>query len=340
MAAHSDDKDSSGASAPSGVTTGGWAEQKTKLRRKAFPGPADAKEPLRVSITRDAYAELTAHAKGSLNAEICGVLIGELCEDDGGPFVQVDAVIRGAGARKGSTHVTFTQETWTQIHEEKDKKYPKRQMVGWYHTHPGFGVEFSEMDLFVQRNFFPGAGQIAFVTDPLGGEEAILVNSDGQVVPVSRFWVEGRERRCKTNIGQNANASPASTPGNVDQALAAMDQRISQLMQLVDAQSNSLFRFLFAIGLVAALAICTFVGYFIYSAYTSQNRPPELQSFVPVPVQIGDKSVLLGVGIVKWDVPPALNAAFLQLEREKQAAATQPAQTQPAQTQPAAATTH
>jgi hypothetical protein len=42
--------------------------------------------------------------------------------------------------------------------------------------------------------------------------------------------------------------------------------------------------------------------------------------FVPVPVQIGDKVVMLGVGIVKWDVPKELNAAYLELERQKQQA--------------------
>ena len=35
------------------------------------------------------------------------------------------------------------------------------KIVGWYHTHPGFGVEFSEMDLFIQQNFFGGPAQIA-----------------------------------------------------------------------------------------------------------------------------------------------------------------------------------
>ena len=73
--------------------------------------------------------------------------------------MSVEATIRGDAARKGPTHVTFTQETWTQIHKDKDERHPKRQIVGWYHTHPGFGVEFSEMDLFVQRNFFPAPGR-------------------------------------------------------------------------------------------------------------------------------------------------------------------------------------
>ena len=304
------------------VVTGGWSG-KAKVTRRRFPGPAGAREPLRVTMTRDAYAEVTAHAKESLNAEICGVLVGSLCEDDDGQFVSVEGAIRGSAARKGRTHVTFTQETWTQIHEEKERDYPKLQIVGWYHTHPGFGVEFSEMDRFVQRNFFPGAGQVAFVTDPLGGAEAILANVNGDVVPVGRFWVEGRERRCQTpaSADGNGDSTAAAVPASVEKSLRAMDERIGQLMQMVDGQAVSMHRFLLLAGMIIALGVCAVLGYSIYSAYAHENRPPELQGFVPVPVQVGDKSVLLGVGIVKWEVPDELNAAMVQVERERQQAA-------------------
>src|SRR5712675_1002427 len=50
------------------------------------------------------------------------------------------AVERGAAASHGSTHVTFTQETWNHIHQSLERNYPKLQIVGWYHSHPGFGV--------------------------------------------------------------------------------------------------------------------------------------------------------------------------------------------------------
>lgn len=306
------------------LTVNGWAEVPHKVRRRPFPGPSGSTERLRVTIARQAYADLAAHAKESLNAEICGVLVGDLCEDDQGRYVSVEGTIRGTSAKTGSTHVTFTQETWTLIHRAKDAQYPKRQIVGWYHTHPGFGVEFSEMDLFIQRNFFSGAGQIAFVADPLGGQEAILVNVDGQTVPVSRFWVEGREKRCHGATGAAAEAGDQgnrTSPAATDAAIRSLENRVGQLMELVDSQNASLHRYILTLGMVVALAICTYIGYGIFRAYTADSRPPELQSFVPVPVQVGDRSVMLGVAVVKWDVPPSLNAAFVQVERERQAAA-------------------
>ena len=136
-----------------------------------FPGPGGVKVPLRVAMTKDAYADITSHAAGSVDAEICGVLAGTQCEDDDGPFLKVSAAVRGEAARKGSTHVTFTHETWDVIHKAMEKDHPKLDIVGWYHSHPGFGVEFSEMDIFIQKNFFKAETQVAFVVDPLGRAE-------------------------------------------------------------------------------------------------------------------------------------------------------------------------
>lgn len=291
---------------------------------RSFPGPHGAQSVLRVAVERGAYAELIAHAKESLEAEVCGVLAGQICEDDEGVFVHVEAVIRGSAASQGSTHVTFTQATWNAIHQSLERDYPKLRMVGWYHTHPGFGVEFSDMDLFIQRNFFSGPTQIALVTDPLSGAVAICVNTPAGIEYLNRFWVNGREQQCLVPVREAARRSAAvSSPapaGDVAQAVQALESRVNQLVQTVDEQRASFHHFLMFIGIIACLGIVVSVGYFIYSQFTSRNEPPKINQFVPVPVQVGDKTVMLGVGVVEWQVPPELNALYLQLEQLKREA--------------------
>src|SRR5262245_54249556 len=201
------DKESPDKSSKSGTSqTALVADKKITLREtdsgikpvwRDFPGPRGSDVPLRIAIDKKAYAELIAHAKESLDREVCGVLAGHLCEDDEGLFVSVEAAIRGTAASEASTHVTFTQATWNAIHKVLEEDYPKLKIVGWYHTHPGFGVEFSDMDLFIQKNFFSGSTQIALVTDPLNGAVAICVNGDDGAKYLTRFWVDGREQQTK-----------------------------------------------------------------------------------------------------------------------------------------------
>jgi proteasome lid subunit RPN8/RPN11 len=296
--------------APS-VQAGGWDDTSVKVKSRTFPGPAGATEALRIAMTKEAYADLVAHAKGSVDREICGVLLGDLCEDEHGFFVEVSAAVRGTAAKTGGMHVTFTQETWNEIHKEKEARYPKLQIVGWYHSHPGFGVEFSDMDMFIQRNFFSGPSQIAFVSDPLGGEEAICANTDGGIKSIRRFWVDGRERRCYVPPEQAAASSgdgKAGTPavgGDVAKTLHELEDRIRQLTDVVEKQRNTFYSFLTFVGVLMALCL---IGSVAYSMYRSYARPVELpQAFSEVggiPAKIDGKDTLLTLKIQKWDVPP------------------------------------
>jgi len=304
------------------VKAGGWDEPHVKTRWRAFSGPRQVNEPLRIAMSREAYADLIAHAKESLDTEVCGVLVGEVCEDEEGLHLMVQAVIRGTSAKQGGAHVTFTQETWNHIHEERDEHHPKSKILGWYHSHPGFGVDFSEMDLFIQRNFFSGPTQIAFVTDPLGGEEAICINAPEGISHVSRFWVDGRERSCRvpgTGVPGGVEAGVVSTD-SAQRALKSLEDRMTQVMQMVDEQRNSHHRFLLFLGAFVALGVIVTVGYMIYHTYTSNYRPPEVQQFVPIPVRIGDHTCLLGVAVTKWDVPPQLNAIYVEMARQEREA--------------------
>lgn len=298
--------------------------------RRDFPGPRETDVPLRVAIDRAAYAELIAHAKSSLDAEVCGVLVGQICEDAAGLFVHVEALIRGNAATQAATHVTFTQATWDAIHQTLEREHPKRRIVGWYHTHPGFGVEFSEMDLFIQRNFFAGPTQIALVTDPMNGAVAIVGNIDGETTYLSRFWVDAREQTgtrpaaaAPTSSAQPAASASSAAPAG--DAVKNLEARIGQLIQANDELRALFHRVVLTVGLTACLGIIAVIGYLIYRQYSAPLEPPRLNSFAPVPVRIGDKTVLLGVGVVEWQVPDELNAMMLDLAERDRAAAVEAA---------------
>jgi len=111
--------------------------------------------------------KIRQHARTSMKAEVCGVLIGSMEQDR----TLIEACIAGINAAQGGAHVTFTQDTWEHIYKIKDQQFPEMKIVGWYHSHPGFGVFLSEHDLFIQENFFSSPQQVAWVYDPHTDEE-------------------------------------------------------------------------------------------------------------------------------------------------------------------------
>ena len=293
-----------------------WTETREPARRR-FPGPVGSGQPVRVTMDRSAYADLTQHAKQSLAAEICGVVIGEVCRDDEGLWVDVTATIRGHAA-SGSSHVTFTQETWTRIHDEKERLHPAAAMVGWYHSHPGFGVEFSEMDTFIHRNFFAAPASIAVLTDPLGGEEAICVNEAGAVRYLDRFWVDGRERRLRLP----GSAAPAAGSGVGQPRIDALEARVAQLVGTLDELRERIWSFYLIVGMSVVLVAMLWLGWQFWNMYNRRYEPPEVINEVSIPVRIGDRDVMMLARVYGWKVPPELNSLLLQqIQRDKDAEA-------------------
>jgi proteasome lid subunit RPN8/RPN11 len=125
------------------------------------------------------------HARSHMKTEVCGVLIGE--KRNG--VVEVRASIEALNATQAGTHVTFTQDAWETIYKVKDESYPDERIVGWYHSHPGFGVFLSEHDTFIHRNFFSSPDQVAWVYDPHTDEEGCFGWVDGDIHRISNFSI-------------------------------------------------------------------------------------------------------------------------------------------------------
>ena len=123
------------------------------------------------------------HVVSDVEREVGGVLVGTLEGDK----PTITAVIPALAAVGSAANVTFTQEVWEDVHQRIDREHTGAQIVGWYHSHPGFGIFLSAYDLFIHENFFSAPGQVALVVDPLAGEAGWFGWRDKQVVELERF---------------------------------------------------------------------------------------------------------------------------------------------------------
>jgi proteasome lid subunit RPN8/RPN11 len=130
-------------------------------------------------VIHDAVRErVYDHVFASLESEVGGVLLGPRNGD--GP-VAVTASVEALEADNQTASVTFTQESWAGIYEQMEKHHPGLSIVGWYHSHPGFGIFLSDYDLFIHRSFFSDERQVAYVVDPRRGREGWFGWHDGEV---------------------------------------------------------------------------------------------------------------------------------------------------------------
>lgn len=119
-------------------------------------------------------ATVYAHVFANADREVGGVLIGRMPAD--GSLPMVTGAIPAVSADERRATLTFTQDTWAHVHRTLDTKFPPdEQIVGWYHSHPGFGIFLSGHDLFIHENFFSSPSQIAVVVDPHARTEGAFV---------------------------------------------------------------------------------------------------------------------------------------------------------------------
>lgn len=148
----------------------------SELMVREWPGAASQREErLQVIVRQSVLNEILSHARSSLSSEICGVIVGDVVRDGRGPFVYIEESIRGEFAVSQVAGVTFTAETWAHLQGIMEKQYPGKRIVGWYHSHPDFGIFLSKMDLFIHRHFFDLPWQVAFVCDPIRSEDGMFV---------------------------------------------------------------------------------------------------------------------------------------------------------------------
>lgn len=214
----------------------------------ALPFPAGPGQSFRVYFAPEVHARLWQHAGENMGVEVCGVLVGTWGQDAGGPFVSISESIRGEAATSKFAEVTFTHETWARINQEMDTKFANLSIVGWYHTHPDFGVFLSDRDLFIQQHFFAGPGQIAHVIDPVRKIDGVFVWKGGQTVLAPYFWV-GDSMRVTTGGSESPRSAAASPPTPSSESIPAGDRTATALQWAIQILGGLL---LFLLGYMLA----------------------------------------------------------------------------------------
>jgi proteasome lid subunit RPN8/RPN11 len=240
-------------------------------------GLADRRQGFQVVIAADALARIHKQGHSNLRAEVGGVLVGNGYRDDHGPYLWIEAIVEGRSMRHHAAHVTFTAETWTDIQAVMDRDYPDSRIVGLYHNHPGFGIFLSEMDLFIQDNFFNLPWQTALVYGPKSEEEGVFIWHDGRAVRET-FLTIGEEMMNQEMASTVSPAFPGMTLEKLADRQLDMEKRLDALNGQSADQIASLRRR--NRRLMAGLLIVVFILAFSWAAWTPGQLPPGVSDAV------------------------------------------------------------
>lgn len=139
-------------------------------RYRLCDGPADP-DDVRLFVFESALREAHDYSLTDMHREVGGLLVGGYYIDDRLKkpihYVEIEGFIPVLEGRSGSGQFTFTHDSWSAARKAKEARFgDDLLMLGWHHTHPGIGLFLSQLDQFIQKNYFAEPWMPALVVDP------------------------------------------------------------------------------------------------------------------------------------------------------------------------------
>ncbi len=185
-----------------------FAQPQTKSPSAEGPSPAfeartevgqldsDSRNCEQVVIELKALRAMAQHAMSERDLEVGGILLGIPWKNDNGERgVWIRESLLASHHRNSAASFTFTHDSWSELHAEWQRYHPELSLVGWYHTHPGWGVFLSPQDRFICEHFFSQWYHVAIVLDPRCMHWGMFDRDPSlELQPRSRFWLRSVER--------------------------------------------------------------------------------------------------------------------------------------------------
>jgi proteasome lid subunit RPN8/RPN11 len=159
--------------------------------KKVEPKGVVQPEDLHIFLSERILREVVDWSKSDIHHELGGVFVGDLYSYKGLPYLEIAGYIRAQHYEHTAASFRFTHDSWSAISREREKRFGDKMVVGWHHTHPGYGIFLSGTDMFSHRNFFNLPWMFALVVDPKAGSLGFFQWNKGMrdVRPCGFFFV-------------------------------------------------------------------------------------------------------------------------------------------------------
>ena len=146
-------------------------------------------DDVKIYIKQNVYRALEKYASVDVEHERGTILLGDYCEELGKIHVIISNYVEARYTDASASTLTFTHKTWDFVYREQGAKYPNKKIVGWQHTHPGYGIFLSNYDLFIQENFFNLSFQVAYVIDPIQRIRGFFQWKNGKIEKLKGYYI-------------------------------------------------------------------------------------------------------------------------------------------------------
>lgn len=117
------------------------------------------------------------------------ILFGEkkTIEDD--TIIYVKGAIEGQNLELDLDETVFNDEVWREIYQQKDRLFPRLEVIGWALLRMGFSVRLNDKIKKTHFENFPGEGKVLYMIDDLENEDAFYVYRGQDLARQSGYYI-------------------------------------------------------------------------------------------------------------------------------------------------------
>ncbi|MDZ7265787.1 MAG: Mov34/MPN/PAD-1 family protein [candidate division KSB1 bacterium] len=163
-----------------------------------WPQPAAGSSP-QVYIEQHTFEKVRQHARRDPTRECFGLLLGNAYVDPARQllWIHLQEAVPAQDTHASLASVEVSIREFHRLNEEVDRIWKDSRgttrKIGWYHSHPNFGVFMSETDRANQRLFYGQDYHVALVVDPVRDLAGCFRGADSEACDYLLVEAAGQE---------------------------------------------------------------------------------------------------------------------------------------------------
>lgn len=152
-----------------------------------------------VYISSLALLKMLKHGRAGVPMEVMGLMLGEFVDDYTVQVIDVFAMPQsGTGVSVEAVDPVFQTEMLDMLRQTGRPE----SVVGWYHSHPGFGCWLSSVDVNTQQSFEAlNPRAVAVVVDPIQSVKGKVVIDAFRLISQQQMIMGQEPRQTTSNVG-------------------------------------------------------------------------------------------------------------------------------------------
>ncbi len=201
------------------------------------------------------------------------VFTGEIKYQDGITYVFIRGAILAENMEAAREHVDFSEDIWTDIHQEQEKYFPEQEIVGWFFAQPEVPVVGTEVFSRAHMKNF-GAEKVLMILNPVEREDGFFCYENGELVRQKGYYIyyEKNPLMQAYMIEKNPDAQPEKPEETGEEAVKNIRKIIKEKKKQEPEERASFFSYAATVCLAAAVLA---VGVNFYQDYQNAEKRKE-----------------------------------------------------------------